>query len=104
MLFLDLFGLVGFGWVVVGAAAVAAMVRLATEVAQALGHAHQHQVIHRDVKPANIIVGLDAHAKLIDFGIAVTAEDDDARLTRTGTFIGSHGYAAPEQLRGEQAC
>jgi hypothetical protein len=77
------------------------MVRLATEIADALAHAHGRGVIHRDVKPSNVIVTLDGHAKLIDFGIAVTSEDDSDRLTRTGMFIGSHGYAAPEQLRGE---
>jgi hypothetical protein len=77
------------------------MVRLGTEIADALAHAHSRGVIHRDVKPSNIIVTLDGRAKLIDFGIAVTSENHDDRLTRTGTFIGSHGYAAPEQLRGE---
>jgi serine/threonine protein kinase len=60
-------------------------------------------VIHRDVKPSNIIVDYEGRAKLIDFGIAVLADEADERLTRTGTFIGSHGYAAPEQLRGDHA-
>lgn len=82
-------------------APVATMVGLAIEIADALAHAHLRGVIHRDVKPSNIIVTLGGSAKLIDFGIAVGAEDTDDRLTRTGTFIGSHGYAAPEQLRGE---
>ncbi len=82
-------------------APVRIMMDLALQVAEALAHAHEHGVVHRDVKPSNIIVGFDGRAKLIDFGIATRHDSEDARMTRTGTFVGSYGYAAPEQLRGE---
>lgn len=76
-------------------------VDLARQVAEALAHAHAHGVIHRDIKPSNIMVSFDGTARLIDFGIALES-DRDERITRTGVFIGSHDYAAPEQLRGDK--
>jgi serine/threonine protein kinase len=80
---------------------VPTMVALAAQVADALAHAHERGVIHRDVKPSNIMVTFDGTAKLIDFGIAVTDDASLDRITHTGAFVGSHDYAAPEQLRGE---
>jgi serine/threonine protein kinase len=82
-------------------APIAAMVALATQVAEALAHAHERGVVHRDVKPSNIIVSLDGRAQLIDFGLALSVAGPDDRLTYDGAFVGSHEYAAPEQLRGE---
>ncbi|MEE8408725.1 MAG: serine/threonine-protein kinase [Myxococcota bacterium] len=76
-------------------------VDLARQVAEALAHAHAHGVIHRDVKPSNIMVSFDGTTRLIDFGIALES-DRDERITRTGVFIGSCDYAAPEQLRGDK--
>jgi serine/threonine-protein kinase len=67
------------------------------ELAEALEAAHAGGVIHRDVKPANILVGTDGRARITDFGIARVAESE---LTRDGTFVGSPAFAAPEQLCG----
>ena len=69
---------------------------------QALGYAHRNNVIHRDVKPANIFVQPDGSAKLLDFGIArLEKRDQDMSLTRTGHLIGTVPYMAPERLRNE---
>ncbi|OGQ78656.1 MAG: hypothetical protein A2289_02115 [Deltaproteobacteria bacterium RIFOXYA12_FULL_58_15] len=82
---------------------VTTTIALAVQMAEALGHAHERGVVHRDVKPSNVMVTLDGFTKLIDFGIAVPVDDANDRMTRTGVFIGSHSYAAPEQLRGEHS-
>jgi len=70
------------------------------QVARALDYAHARGVVHRDVKPANIMVGADEHVTLMDFGIAKAMTG--SRLTRTGTMIGTPEYMAPEQFTGEQ--
>ena len=72
------------------------------QVADALDHAHRRGVVHRDVKPGNILVGADERARLADFGIARSLEEGAARLTQTGTVVGTPRYMAPEQLRGER--
>ena len=68
-------------------------------VAAALDHAHQHGVVHRDVKPGNVLLGRD-QVKLADLGIAKAAEG--TQVTRTGTVLGTPSYMAPEQLEGRQ--
>lgn len=65
----------------------------------ALGHAHAAGIIHRDVKPANIIVGPDDSVKVTDFGIARAA--DDSKLTVTGSVMGTAHYISPEQAEGK---
>lgn len=68
------------------------------QVCHALGYAHQNEVIHRDVKPANVIVQPDGSVKLLDFGIAQQIKQDRG-LTRTGNVIGTIHYMAPERLK-----
>jgi eukaryotic-like serine/threonine-protein kinase len=75
--------------------------RLAAEVAHALGAAHARGIVHRDVKPGNILVSADGRVKVTDFGIARAWAD--ARLTLPGVTLGSVHYFSPEQALGEQA-
>lgn len=72
--------------------------KIIEQVCYALGYAHRNDVIHRDVKPANVIVQPDGVVKLLDFGIA-RQEKLDGHLTRTGLVIGTIQYMAPERLK-----
>lgn len=74
-------------------------VRLLIGVADALEHAHERGVVHRDVKPQNLLVRPDLSAVVVDFGIARDAFRP-VSLTRTGMRVGTPGYMAPEQLAG----
>jgi len=75
--------------------------KIMEQVCSALGYAHRNDVIHRDVKPANVIVQPDGTAKLLDFGIAYQERQErDLSLTRTGNVIGTVQYMAPERLKG----
>ncbi|MBL8751798.1 MAG: SUMF1/EgtB/PvdO family nonheme iron enzyme [Planctomycetes bacterium] len=76
-------------------------VRLVAMVAQGIAHAHLHGVVHRDVKPANVLLAADGRALVFDFGLAQVR--NSTRVTRTGHEPGSPAYMAPEQLRGEPA-
>jgi serine/threonine-protein kinase len=78
--------------------ALAYKLKIVEQVCYALGYAHRNDVIHRDVKPANVIVQPDGTVKLLDFGIA-RQEKTESRLTRTGNVIGTLQYMAPERLR-----
>jgi eukaryotic-like serine/threonine-protein kinase len=76
-------------------------VSIALQVAEALSFAHARGVIHRDIKPQNVMLA-DGRAKVTDFGIARSL-DGDAGVTQTGTVLGTSDYMAPEQALGEHA-
>jgi serine/threonine-protein kinase len=75
-------------------------VRLIAQVASALDAAHAHGLVHRDVKPANVLVTAEDHVYLTDFGLSKRV-DADTEATRTGQVLGTLDYIAPEQIRGE---
>ena len=75
--------------------------RVLKEAALALGHAHKRGIVHRDVKPANIMLEADGRVVLTDFGISKALEGASA-LTGTGTIIGTPHYMAPEQAKGHE--
>ncbi|MFP4365323.1 MAG: serine/threonine protein kinase, partial [Spirochaetia bacterium] len=68
------------------------------DACKALKYAHDKGVIHRDIKPANILISRNGEIKLVDFGIAVSVEDDEAGLTKEGMTLGTPSYMAPEQF------
>jgi predicted Ser/Thr protein kinase len=72
------------------------------QTAEALDHAHERGVVHRDIKPGNILISKDGRVKVTDFGIARFTSATTSDLTRTGTMIGSPAYMSPEQIRGEK--
>jgi predicted Ser/Thr protein kinase len=74
------------------------VMRIAIQICEALDYAHSQGVIHRDVKPDNIVIMEDGRVKIADFGIA-RIEDADVGLTRAGVLLGSPAYCSPEQLR-----
>jgi eukaryotic-like serine/threonine-protein kinase len=87
------------------------VLELTRQIVAALAEAHAHGIIHRDVKPRNIMVTPDGQAKVLDFGLAKTikqkdgyelAEKSTSHLTRNGIFAGTVSYMSPEQLRGER--
>ena len=74
-------------------------IELAIQVARALGFAHGRGIVHRDVKPQNVILGEDGRAKVTDFGIARSI--DVGGVTETGAIVGTSDYIAPEQAQGQ---
>ena len=74
------------------------IVRIMSEVCAALQYSHQRGVVHRDIKPGNIMMTTDGQVKIADFGIARL---ENSSMTQVGTLIGTPSYMAPEQFRGE---
>jgi tRNA A-37 threonylcarbamoyl transferase component Bud32/ribosomal protein L37AE/L43A len=74
---------------------------VAYHIALALAYASSHQLIHRDVKPSNIVIGRDGTAKLIDLGLAKQVSSGSS-VTQTGLIIGTPNYISPEQARGDR--
>ncbi|MDR3584859.1 MAG: Stk1 family PASTA domain-containing Ser/Thr kinase [Desulfosporosinus sp.] len=73
-------------------------INLGRQITEAIQNAHEHHIIHRDIKPHNILVTTDGHAKVTDFGIARAVSS--ATVTHTGDIVGSVHYLSPEQAKG----
>src|SRR2546421_2391232 len=85
------------------------IVPLAQQIASALGNAHAHGIIHRDIKPKNIMVTPSGQVKVLDFGLAKTmpknledVTESISHLSKNGLLVGTIAYMSPEQLRGEK--
>lgn len=74
---------------------------LIIQLARALAAAHQAGILHRDLKPGNVILNSVGDAIVMDFGLAQLSSAEDSRITHSGTFVGTPAYASPEQLAGE---
>lgn len=81
---------------------VGGVARLGIQVLDALAHLHARGIVHRDVKPGNVMVTSSGNAKLMDFGIAYHEETRGGRLTATGDLLGTPLYLAPEQIGGDR--
>ncbi len=75
--------------------------RVARQLCEALEAAHSEGVVHRDLKPQNILLGKDDHVYVSDFGLAKSLEASLAGMTRTGAFLGTPRYMSPEQVEGQ---
>ncbi len=85
-----------YGWL-----EVAEAVSIVEQACEGLHYAHRHGVVHRDVKPGNLLRSREGEVKLADFGIAKATEQSS--ITQVGSVLGTAAYLAPEQARGEEA-
>ncbi|TNF92213.1 MAG: serine/threonine protein kinase, partial [Gammaproteobacteria bacterium] len=76
------------------------LAKISLKIANGLNIAHKSNIIHRDLKPANIMLNTEDELKIVDFGIAAASKQNESRLTRTGTLIGTPTYISPEQIQG----
>jgi serine/threonine-protein kinase len=86
-----------------GRLSVPEAVDLITQACTGLAYAHRHGVVHRDVKPGNLLRSDDGVVKLADFGIAKALSAEESSITQVGSVLGTASYLAPEQARGEDA-
>ncbi len=70
-------------------------------VASALSFAHRSGIVHRDIKPGNVLISSQGHVKVVDFGISTVVGGSQSSLTQAGTILGTAAYLSPEQARGE---
>ncbi len=91
---------------------VETVLRFGSQIADALAHAHERRIVHRDLKSANVVITPEGRAKVLDFGLAKRISGEElaeattkslASLTQAGALIGTVPYMAPEQLRGQPA-
>lgn len=83
-----------------GPLGVARAIAITRDILHALAAAHAAGVVHRDLKPDNVVLSATGQIKIVDFGIAQIEQADGSRMTREGIALGTLGYAAPEQLAG----
>lgn len=76
-------------------------VHVIRQVADAVAHAHRQNILHRDIKPGNVLVDGDGNAHVVDFGLARDLSTDRSRHTATGQLLGTPGSMSPEQARGD---
>jgi hypothetical protein len=76
------------------------IIAIARQTCEGLAHAHAHNIVHRDIKPGNIVIGTEDRVKVTDFGLAQPPQSGDSALAQA--VAGTPGYMAPEQLRGER--
>lgn len=90
-----------------GAISIEESLRIASEIASGLAAAHDAGVVHRDLKPGNVMLGKDGQVKVLDFGLARRQDEPEEAdslgpMTATGMIVGSPGYLSPEQAQGEE--
>jgi len=79
----------------------AEIIRLGIEICEALQHAHDKGILHRDLKPGNVLIDENNRAKLFDFGLAKLLDSQSTQLTQSGWIVGTPNYMSPEQARGQ---
>ncbi|MEZ4649308.1 MAG: HEAT repeat domain-containing protein [Candidatus Eisenbacteria bacterium] len=76
------------------------LLRITEQVCQGLKAAHDSGIVHRDMKPPNVLIGDGERVKIVDFGLAAASDSKQSRVTKSGILVGTPQYMAPEQIRG----